>query len=295
MKRWAGSHLWHAMNRAQRNRVELYRGMAGLRILTFHHTRSHELREVRRIVRWCRDRLPLASPADADAVFDGRWPHAQDRVLLTFDDGFESNYAAASWLADEGIAAIFFIVPSLVDRTVDEYLAHHARHGVRAHAPLAPSGARGLYREQVREMAAMGHRIGAHNFAHRDLGLITKRADLNYEIQNALDGVAELTGTPCLDFAIGFGQPENVSSEAIEHLLASCPRVYSCHRGLNVPGVTPRFALRHAWESDHPFNFTLACLDGAGDHHLASRAREMHRRVGPLPAAATTVPVARTA
>jgi hypothetical protein len=133
-------------------------------------------------------------------------------------------------------------------------------------------------------MVAMGHRVAAHNFAHRDLGKLHARADLDYEIGNALLGVAELTGTPCRDFAIGFGQPENVSPEATAWLLERGTRVYACHRGLNAAGLTPRFLLRHADEPDHPLAFARVCLLGGADHHLHDRAETMARRVGTLPA-----------
>jgi peptidoglycan/xylan/chitin deacetylase (PgdA/CDA1 family) len=285
-KRWAGAQIWRASGRAARNRATLYGGAGGLRVLTFHHTGPRELAGLARIVDWCRGRLPLASPTDADALFSGRWPHGTgDRLLLTFDDGLASNHQAACWLAARGIHGVFFVVPSLVGRSLEEYLAYHQGHGVRAHRPLAPRGARGLSAAQVREMRAMGHRIGSHNFAHRDLGGLTAPDDLRYEIDRALGGVAALTGEPCGDFAIAFGQPENVSPEAAEYLLARGPRVYACHRGLNVPGVTPAFLLRQEWRAGYPFAFTQACLDGSADHHLASRAARMVRRVGTLPSA----------
>lgn len=253
-------------------------------MITFHETLPAELERVQRVVDWCRSRFPMASPSDADDLFAGRWrPGPADRVLLTFDDGLASNYQAARWLSEVGVAAIFFIVPSLVDRTMLEYLRFHERHGVQAHAPRSAPGARGLASGQVREMVAMGHRIGAHNFAHRDLGRLHAPADIRYEVASAIDMVGELTSRPCLDFAIGFGQPENLSDEAAAFLLANCPRVFACHRGLNVPGRTPRFLLRHAYEPEHPLAFTRVCLEGGADHRLEGRAREMVRRVGVLP------------
>lgn len=291
VKRWAVAHWWRASLRVRRDRDELYGGATGLRIVTFHETRPDELDQVKRIVDWCRDRFPMATAADADDLFAGRWRDGPvDRVLVTFDDGLASNYEAAAWLERVGVAAAFFVVPSLVDRTMAEYLRFHERRGVRAHAPLSAPGASGLASAQVREMRAMGHRIGAHNFAHRDLGRLHTPDDLRYEIANALEGVAELTGAACEDFAIGFGQPENLSSEAAAYLLASCPRVYACHRGLNVPGRTPRFLLRHAFSPSHPVAFTRLCLEGGADRRLAGRAREMVRRVGALPATSGSPP-----
>jgi peptidoglycan/xylan/chitin deacetylase (PgdA/CDA1 family) len=171
-----------------------------------------------------------------------------------------------------------------------EYLRYHAERGVQAHPPLAASDTRGLTTAQVKEMMGMGHRIGAHNFAHRDLGRLHSSSELHYEVDQALDAVGALTGRECRDFAIGFGQPENLSDQAAAHLLERCPHVYACHRGLNVPGLTSRFVLRHAFYAEHPMAFTRICLEGGADLRLADRAQEMVRRVGVLPAASEPRP-----
>jgi peptidoglycan/xylan/chitin deacetylase (PgdA/CDA1 family) len=289
--RWAGAQWWRVSGRVERDRAELYGGATGLRAVTFHETSLKDLDQVRRVVDWCRGRFEMATPAEADGLFEGRWrPGQVDRMLITFDDGLASNYQAARWLAEAGVQAIFFIVPSLIDRTMAEYLRYHAGRGVQAHPPLAASDTRGLTTSQVKEMMAMGHRIGAHNFAHRDLGPLHSPADLHYEVDQALDAVGALTGQACRDFAIGFGQPENLSDEAAAHLLERCPHVYACHRGLNVPGLTSRFVLRHAFYAEHPMAFTRICLEGGADRRLADRAREMVRRVGVLPAVAGACP-----
>lgn len=136
----------------------------------------------------------------------------------------------------------------------------------------------------------MGHRIGAHNFGHRDLGRLHALSDIRYEVDNAVDEIERIFGEPCKDFAIAFGQPFNVSDEAIVHLTEKELRVSSCHRGLNVPGKTPRFLLRHACEPHHPTAFTRVCIEGGADRHLAESARSMLRRVGPIPVATTAAP-----
>jgi len=286
LQRWAAAHWWRAAGRVGADRHDLYGGAHGLRVICFHETLPEELEQVRRVVDFCRQRFEMATPEDADLLFEGRWREQEsDRILVTFDDGLSSNYEAARWLASAGIKAIFFIVPSLVDRTIEEYLRFHADAGVKAHPPLAAPGARGLSSGQLREIVSMGHRIGGHNYAHRDLGRLHDAASLRYEIGSAVEAVRELAGAPCRDFAIGFGQPENLSEQAAAYLLASGQRVYACHRGLNVPGKTPRFLLRHAFSPEHPMAFTRLCLEGGGDRRLAGRVREMVRRVGVLPAA----------
>lgn len=283
--RWAAAQAWRASGRAAQDREALYGGATGLRIITFHETRDADWGQLTETVEWCRDHFPMARPEDCDGVFEGRWPHDRDRVLVTFDDGWSSNYRAAEWLARLGISAVFFVVPSLIDRTREEFMSFHERFNVKADAPHASAGARGLSATQLREIQSMGHRVGAHNFGHRDLGRFHALSDIRYEVDNATNELGELLGAPCIDFAIAFGQPFNVSDEAIAHLKARALRVSSCHRGLNVPGKTPQFLLRHACEPDHPTAFTRVCIEGGGDRHLAASAKLMVRRVGALPVA----------
>jgi len=284
--RWAGARWWQANGRADRNRYELYGGATGLRIVTFHGTPPRDLPALSRIVGWCRERFGLATPGDADALVDGRWRTAPlDRVLFTFDDWLASNYEAARWLWSVGVSATFFVVPSLVDRSIGEFVRFHERFDVKAYPPVRDESARGLSSTQLREIVAMGHRVAAHNFAHRDLGGLHAPSDLRYEITNALERVSELVGAEC--------QPWNISEQATAYLLEHCPRVYACHRGLNVAGKTPRFLLRHAYLPKHPFAFTCACLEGPADHRGAACAREMTRRGGPLPSS-RPLRVART-
>jgi peptidoglycan/xylan/chitin deacetylase (PgdA/CDA1 family) len=286
-KRLAAAHLWQLTDRAAANRRRLYRERAGLRSVAFHDTYPEEMGAFRAVVDWLLDEFPIATPEDADAVFRGVNPAVgRDRMLLTFDDGLFTNHAAAELLASRGVRAIFFIVPSFVDRTLSQYLDYHRRRGVEPY-PLGRTARRsiGLTRTQVLEMAAMGHRIAAHNDAHRDLGRLHNQADLDYEIGQALDGVGQILGQPCRDFAFGFGQPENLSPEALDRLVSSRLQVYACFRGLNVPGITPRFLMRHGFEYGHPPAFTRLSLAGGADHTVHDRQVRLLRACGALPAA----------
>ncbi len=167
---------------------------------------------------------------------------------------------------------------------MDEYAAYHRAQGIDAFCFLSQGSTRGLSRTQAREMTAMGHLIAAHNFAHRDLGQLTTQRDLEYEIDRAVESVAELTGHPCEDFAIGFGRPSNVNPEAIAHLQQQCKRIYSCSRGLNIPGKSPRMLLRDNAELSEPLLFHQLCLRAAADLRWAPEVEELRAMSGILPA-----------
>jgi hypothetical protein len=283
-----GAAAWIALSgAASRARRDLYRGQHGLRILAFHDTPPRDFAAFTRLAAWVRDEFDVVGPEGAaDAAAGCGVPGGRDQALFTFDDGFASNFAAAEHLAKNGVRGIFFVVPTFLDRTLDEFIAHHAERGVTAFRFRSEGTLRGLSRSQVREMVAMGHLVAGHNFAHRNLGALTQPGELAYEIDQACDAVAEITGNPCDDFAIGFGRPRHASREAVAHLQQRCARVYSIVRGLNVPGVTPRLMLRDNISLKHPFAFQKAALRGGVDFSWAAEVAQLEHMGGTLATAA---------
>ncbi|MAX26353.1 MAG: hypothetical protein CMJ19_17815 [Phycisphaeraceae bacterium] len=285
---WAASKYWQLTNRVEKNRQMFYNGAHGLRIVTFHGTNTHEFAQFEQIAQWCISHFDMATPQDADAMFAGQpYKHHHDQLLFTFDDGWQSNYKAAKWLHDRGICATFFIVPSLIDRSVSEFESYHKANGIDPYFKTTDDPSirheDGLTKAQVREMLDMGHRIGAHNYSHRNLGKLDDPQDIAYEIDRSVDEVSQLIGKPCQDFAIAFGQPHNLSNEACEHLLSKNLRTYLCFRGLNIPGHTCKFLLRHGFEFGHPTTFTQQAILGGVDQTVRSQHMEMIRRAGKLP------------
>ena len=268
-----------------RNRRRLYNGNHGVRIVLFHGAQDdREFDCWTRLMDWMREHFFLTGPEAIAELSDGCCAMPpQDRIVITFDDGIDIEYRAAKWMADRGIRAMFFIVPSGLDRTVGEYREHHRSHGIEPF-PLRPEpSTRCLSKSQVREMLAMGHQIGAHNHAHRDLAHLHQSPDLEYEITHAVDEVAQLLGRPCDDFAWGFGHVRHVSPEAVAVLRTACKRVYSAVRGLNVPGLTPQFLLRDGFQAFHPESFVRLCLEGGLDGFQAKEWAALEAMSGKLP------------
>jgi peptidoglycan/xylan/chitin deacetylase (PgdA/CDA1 family) len=283
--RW-GMALWLSLvDRAGRNRHRYYAGAKGLRILNFHAIPDADMPRFRAMVEWGLDHFDLATPTDIDAIRDGQpttWE--RDKLAFTFDDGYADHYRAACWLSDRGVAATFFVVPSFIGRSIPEYLEFHRARGVRAFDFAVDSRSRrGVSNEEIREMVAMGHRIGAHNYGHRSLGELRTPRDMDYEIENALRGVEEITGATCEDFAFAFGHPAFISDEAIRYLSSRCKRVYACVRGLNVPGLTPSVLLREDVLLRYPLRLVTQCMVGGADDRYAAMRPQLLERTGPLP------------
>jgi hypothetical protein len=284
-KRFAAAALMSARRMPQRARDQLYGGKFGLRIMLLHDVPPPDFDRFRRLVDQCLERFELAGPEAVEDLFHGRCNDAtSDKLLITFDDGLASNYQAAAHLAKCGVRAIFFVIPSFIDRTMQQYFDFHASNGVQAFGFETRGEPKGLSRSQVHEMAAMGHLIAGHNFAHRDLGKLTAPSDLEYEIDRAVDGVAELIDGPCQQFAFGFGHPKNISPEARAHAQRRCTYLHAAVRGLNVPGRSPRLLLRQGTDLEHPFLFHRLCLQGGFDLHWAEQVERLKQLGGTIPA-----------
>ena len=283
-KCWAAGWWWHLSGMSAANRRMLYNSAYGLRILTFHETPTHHLPRFKRIIDGIRRRYDVVGPEAVDAMLSGDLKtDLTDKYLLTFDDGNASNFQAAKWLSSQGLRATFFIVPSVVDRTIEEFVSYHRSRGVEPYVfSSTNSPQRGLSSDELKEMLDDGHEIAAHNYAHRDLGQLHTAAELDYEIGEAIERVSTLTGLPCDSFAVGFGQLNNVSDEATKMLIERCRKVYMCFRGLNVPNMTSSFLMRHDVRFSQPDIFHRVALRCGADHRVSDRNEEMISRVGVL-------------
>ncbi len=123
-----------------------------------------------------------------DALFpQSARPSRSDGVVLTFDDGHESNYRLAfPILREAGLVATFYVVAGFVDRDADYVTS-----------------------AQLREMAAAGMSIGSHTMTHRWLPLLG-RAEIRRELRESKARLEEILQQPVLDFALPGGHFNDV-------------------------------------------------------------------------------------
>ena len=191
-------------------------------ILIFHGTAIDKDDSFRRTVDWIASKRTILHPEEVlNTDTNSRTTLRKDGVVFSFDDGYDNNYDAAKWLKDMGIHAIFFVIPSLINRTIPEYVQWHLARGVRPDVPRDFLGSRkGLSRSQLLEMKAMGHIIGAHNNAHRSLGKLHHIQDIKYEIVMGKDILEQMLSIPISQFAIAYGHVSDISLKAIKCLIS---------------------------------------------------------------------------
>jgi len=163
-------------------------------------------------------------------------PRRRPAVVITFDDGYESDYLAAVLLRRHEIPATFFLSTGMIG-TEQPF-----PHDLEYYGRRVPS----LSWRQVAQMARWGFRCGTHTVNHARLSALStdealeEVARAKAELKNRLDGQAL---TNCL--AYPYGKPDDITDE-IRSALHRIDVEYclSAYGGSNGPDWEPLNILR---------------------------------------------------
>jgi peptidoglycan/xylan/chitin deacetylase (PgdA/CDA1 family) len=249
---------------------------SGLRILLLHDIPPGEMAAFDALVGWLTASGRLIDPSTAAEYLGGR-ATASAPVLLTFDDGFASNLAAATTvLARHHAKAVFFVCPGLVDLAPDVQRAAIAENifdGQRQAADL-PDALRLMTWPEIAFLHGQGHAIGNHTLSHRRLTLLSD-AELEAEIAGGAEAVRRHLGIEAEWFAFPFGDISSVNARVLAAAGRRHNFVRSGIRGLNPPGTN-----RHAMLADHvdlgaPTAYWQLVTEGGLDHRYAEARRRL--------------------
>ncbi len=236
----------------------------GFRCLLLHDIPDGQIPAFERLVDLVARDYGTLSPDEAARWLDGAPPQNVGRApcLFTFDDGFASNHRVAVEILDRrDIKALFFVCPGLIDLPRDKQgpaVAETVFRGQRADAPLLMDW------NQIRDLHARGHGIGAHGMTHQRLSDLTGDA-LGDEIAGAAARLEEELGIPIPWFAYAFGDIDSVSAEALSVIAESHPFCRSGVRGANDARTRPLCVRADHVDLAAPEGYVRLVLEGGLD------------------------------
>ena len=212
-----------------------------VRMVILHDVSAEQMAPLARLVDHLGRRYGLISPEEAESRLLGRTPpDGRVPVLLTFDDGFRSNFQAARQvLAPRGIKALFFVCPGLIDLPEAERRPAIARHVFRGHvsADALPSQINLMGWDELADLARDGHAIGCHSLTHDRLAGLDSQ-ELARQVATAQDRLSTAIG-PSPWFAFPFGDIGSIDAPALAAIARRFTFCRSGVRGLAHAGLSP--------------------------------------------------------
>jgi peptidoglycan/xylan/chitin deacetylase (PgdA/CDA1 family) len=249
------------------------------RTILFHDLPEAQLAAFDRLVQHVMATHGFITPAEAESILAGS-PDPTNlgiRVLLTFDDGFQSQARAAREILDRyAIKALFFLCPGLMDVPAERQKEAIARCIFDGEGETSlPGPMRLLSWSEAKSLLASGHTIGSHTAFHRRLcGLGVE--ELRSEIVGSGELLEKRLGISVRWFAYPFGNIESIDPSSYELIRSRYEFSCSGIRGLNSSRTHPLALLRDCMDPTSPLEYQEFILLGGVDFFYRKRARRLH-------------------
>ena len=209
----------------------------GLRIIAFHDIPEEEEPVFAEYIKWLSHEFNIISPREISENVS-----KPNTVLLTFDDGYQSNYKIAKkYLDPAGIKAIFFIIPEFINLNMDEAKKEFIcdRLFNKMSPDRVPDKMRPFGWVEAKELIDNGHSIGAHTLSHRMLSEIENESELVDEISGSADYLEEKLGVDISHFAIPNGKLSYCNAKSLRECFNRYKFIYTTISAVNSAGTLP--------------------------------------------------------
>jgi peptidoglycan/xylan/chitin deacetylase (PgdA/CDA1 family) len=156
------------------------------------------------------------------------------KLLITFDDGFKSNFNIEKEILNKlKIKCIFFVPTEFIKlrslkkskmfigkNILDNYISKKNNH-------------RNMTSSNLKSLLDKGHTIGSHTKTHANLGSIIDNDNLKDEIINSAKYLEKILNTKIKHFAFTYGNYDSMSYQSLKLALPQYDFIYSCLRGNN--------------------------------------------------------------
>jgi peptidoglycan/xylan/chitin deacetylase (PgdA/CDA1 family) len=245
-----------------------------IRVLNYHTTPAHTASGLERQLAFYLQHFTPCKPDDLDSLFAGTWRSAKPGLLITFDDGYRSNFDIAAPLLEKYGFHGFFFVPQA-------YMAdgRDAADAAFAHAGPDQPEPRMTWSECA-ELEARGHRIGCHSRTHVRLSDTLSAAQLADEITDAGRDMGERLGRQIDDFCWVGGEEWSYGRAAFAEMRrAGYKRIFANNLSPATPASSPLSIERTNIEADWSMAQMRFYLSGVMDLAYTPRRRRIRVRL----------------
>ena len=249
-----------------------------LRVLLYHDIPPHLEGSFFKQLIWMKKKWKFITPLEFVEIIERGKPLVENSLLLTFDDGFGSNYEVAKRVLHKlKIKAIFFIVPNYMNlaRSDDwrKYISENIYPGISE--IKIPRQWQNMELHQVKDLIEMGHLIGSHTLSHARLSEISDHQQLTNEIVLSGIELGNLLDYEVNHFAYTFGDLNSFSPEAYRLARIAYSFVYTGLGGDNSQEKNSKLILRDVIFPEDSLLLIGAILEGGSDWYFSKKISKL--------------------
>lgn len=205
-----------------------------LRILIYHHIPDNRMEIFKKQMVYLQRKYNVVDFVEAKKMLENKSRIIGANILVTFDDGFYSNYIAAKEILEPlGIKAIFFVVTNFIRDYDQEQLVLNLKNILGKNDYSQKREFFPMSWQELKELKDAGHTIGSHTASHLDCSNISLDEDINYQLKISKEVLEEHLQCSIECFAFPFGSIQSFNCKLLNDALANYNYVFTGIRGNN--------------------------------------------------------------
>ena len=206
-----------------------------IRVLVYHHIEKEEFDLFYKQLILIKKNWNFITPDQFEDHIKGIHKLKGKNVLLTFDDGFYSNYIVCKKILEKlKIKAIFFIPSDFAKINLQSKAKKFIKKNILDQdLPKDFKNSKNMTFKNLKYLIKKGHKIGAHTKTHINLGLTKNIKVLKDEIISSKIDMERKLNITIKHFAFTYGNYTSISKISLKLALSQYEFIYSCLRGNN--------------------------------------------------------------
>lgn len=263
------------------NILNLFKDQNRLRILVYHHVEKKDFKKLYNQFKILSKNWKFITPEQFENHINKKEILKGQNLLVTFDDGFKSNFFVAKKILSKfNIKAIFFVPSDFIKLSNYQESQKFINKNILDHVkPKDFKKLRNMSTKDLKILIKKGHSIGCHTKTHANLGLIKDTLKLKKEIIESSKNLKRLLKINLKHFAFSYGNYESMNKKSLKIAFKRYDFVYSCLRGNNFYNCKNKLIKRDTVYLDSSNDLLRIFLSGFIDLKYFTQLKKINENV----------------
>ena len=263
------------------NIFNLFRSKNIIRILVYHHVEKKDFKKLSKQLKNLKKNWNFISPKQFENHLNKKDILKGRNLLVTFDDGFKSNFFVEKEVLDRlKIKAIFFVPSDFIKFNSIKKSQKFLNNNILDHIkPKDFKKLRNMTINDLRILLKKGHEIGCHTKTHANLGQINDISKLKEEIIKSSKILKNVLKKNIKHFAFSYGNYKSMNYKSLKIAFQNYEYIYSCLRGNNFYNYNKNLIKRDTVYLDSSNDLLKIFLSGFVDLKYFFQLKKLNNKI----------------